>query len=239
MNPSFVPPQLVFELARKSRFSFLCRACGICCSGKAIRVGPYEVLRLSRNLGLSTTRFLNDFTEEGGIVLRTRPDGSCLFLESGRCRVHPDRPLACRLYPLGMKVDGKGRQSFARFPLHSECQAECGTDSRLDSFLRSQGIAPFLAYNRRYTHVLRRMIGLLMPSASGTSAQETAMEIRVGGKDRRRGRNPLFSPWLDVDRSVTAFCRKMGFTPPQDMDKLMESHLAIMEEWIESLGEIA
>lgn len=230
-------PQLVFELGRKSPFSFLCRACGLCCTGKIIRVGPYEVLRLSRNLGLSTTRFLDDFTEEGGIVLRSRPDGSCVFLESGCCRVHPDRPLACRLFPLGMKVDTEGRQSFARLPLHAECRSESGTDGRLDSFLKSQGIAPFLAYNRRYTSVLRRMVGLLLPSNSGAAAQETTMEIRVGRKDRGRGRNPLFSPWLDVDRSVAAAYRKKGVAPPRDLDEVMEIHLAAMEEWLDGLGK--
>lgn len=34
-----------------------------------------------------------------GYSLRTGPDGRCVFLEGSRCRIYPDRPEICRVYP--------------------------------------------------------------------------------------------------------------------------------------------
>src|SRR3954447_5435042 len=93
-------PSTTFDRGRQSPFSYVCHACSKCCYGKVIRVGPYEALRLSRQLGISTTEFLREHTEAGGTVLRTREDRSCVFLGEKGCTVHPNRPLACRIYPL-------------------------------------------------------------------------------------------------------------------------------------------
>ena len=113
-------PALVFDKERASPFAYVCRACNRCCYLKAIQVGPYEVLRLARNRSISTTEFLSTYTEAGGTFLRVRPDGACVFLTEKGCGVHPDRPLVCRLYPLGRLVDAEGRERFADLPPHPE-----------------------------------------------------------------------------------------------------------------------
>ena len=67
------------------------------------------VLGSLRRLGLDTTQFLARYTEAGGTVLRTREeDRGCVFLGPRGCTVHPDRPLACRLYPLARWVAPDG-----------------------------------------------------------------------------------------------------------------------------------
>jgi Fe-S-cluster containining protein len=82
------------------RFSYVCHACNRCCRNKAIRVSPYEILRLARHVGISTTQFIESYTEAGGTVLPSKENGDCCFLGERGYSVHPDRPLACRLYPL-------------------------------------------------------------------------------------------------------------------------------------------
>jgi len=72
-----------FEMKRDSPFSYACHACNRCCRNKAIRVTPYEILRLARYLGISTTQFINNHTEGGGTVLRTKENGDCQFLGKG------------------------------------------------------------------------------------------------------------------------------------------------------------
>ena len=60
-------------------------------------------------MGLTTTEFFARHTEAGGTVLRTKEDRSCVFLDERGCGVHPDRPLACRIYPLARWVDPDGK----------------------------------------------------------------------------------------------------------------------------------
>jgi Fe-S-cluster containining protein len=46
-----------------------------------------------------------------GYALRTKEDGSCMFLEKSRCRIYEDRPMICRLYPymLHREADESGK----------------------------------------------------------------------------------------------------------------------------------
>src|SRR3990170_3176536 len=80
-------PVVVFDLEWSSPFAYTCNACSRCCYGKAILVGPYEVLRLARNRGLTTTELLAPCGGGGGGPLRAR--GSA----SAPCRPTP-RPRA-------------------------------------------------------------------------------------------------------------------------------------------------
>ena len=41
----------------------------------------------------------NDRFYVSGYALKTKPDGSCVFLENKRCRIYQSRPLICRVYP--------------------------------------------------------------------------------------------------------------------------------------------
>jgi hypothetical protein len=61
-----------YDLNRDSAFSYRCNGCKNCCHNKVIRVAPYEILRLARRLGESTTKVIADYTEAGGTVLRPR-----------------------------------------------------------------------------------------------------------------------------------------------------------------------
>src|SRR5215207_1172173 len=93
---------LSYNLTRESSFSYSCNRCKKCCYNKRIRLTPYEVLRLARNLEITTKEFISQFTAEGGTILRFRSeDGGCSLLEEEGCTVHADRPGACRIYPLG------------------------------------------------------------------------------------------------------------------------------------------
>lgn len=47
---------------------------------------------------------------DSGYALRTRPDGTCFFLEGGRCRIYDRRLSICRIYPhmLHREPDDRG-----------------------------------------------------------------------------------------------------------------------------------
>jgi Fe-S-cluster containining protein len=46
-----------------------------------------------------------------GYALKTKPDGSCIFLENKRCKIYDKRPSICRVYPymLHREADDSGR----------------------------------------------------------------------------------------------------------------------------------
>src|SRR5262245_22789218 len=101
--------------SRSTPFGYVCRRCSRCCSDKQIQINPYEVARLARAKGQSTSEFRAAWTEDGqGTVLREKEDGTCVFLGPRGCEVHRDRPLVCRLYPLGRIVRSDGSEHFIR-----------------------------------------------------------------------------------------------------------------------------
>jgi len=117
-HESFIGPE--------DRFVFTCKRKNVCCknfsSTDRIIIEPYDVLRLSRKLGMTTGKFMEEYADltldeythlpiallgYKGNVSRNK----CHFLRSYGCSVYEDRPLRCRLYPLG-RISNKGKSYF-------------------------------------------------------------------------------------------------------------------------------
>ena len=103
------------RLGPSDRFKFACHP-GVscfnrCCGDVNIFLSPYDVLRLKRRLGMSSTEFLEKYAllpvqkdmKTPVVVLRMNDDEakSCPFLTEKGCGVYIDRPWPCRMYPLG------------------------------------------------------------------------------------------------------------------------------------------
>jgi Fe-S-cluster containining protein len=195
--------------------------------------GPHEILGMSRVLEISTTEFLARYTDHGGTTLRTEEDGRCAFVTPSGCRVHPRRPLVCRLYPLGRTTDETGEERFALFPRQSGCEAESGRDGTVGRFLESQGVEPYLEWSRRYGELYRRMIGLLdRLDAEG----ELDAPAEAGGAGPKEGPDRAhLSPWQDIDASLSEYCVAKGLTQPREIDESITLHIRAMEEWLNDL----
>ena len=94
---------------------FRCRkgiACwNACCSNIDITLTPYDILRLSRRLGITTSDFLVKYTFPyeidpngiAGVKLKPVDGGSaCQFMVAEGCSVYEDRPTSCRYYPVAV-----------------------------------------------------------------------------------------------------------------------------------------
>lgn len=203
------------ELHRSSRFSYVCNGCGRCCYGKLIPLTPYEVLRLARNRGLSTTDFLARHTQRQGVCLAHRKGSTaCTFLSGTDCTVHEDRPLACRLYPLGRLKTDDGSEVYFEMEPHPETEGIYGNDGTVDEYLREQDVEPFLEARRLYADLYHEIEAVLATEDTGEGRSQA-----------------VFGDLLDVDAVVEDYCQQHGLEcPTNDIDNLVELHLAAVRE---------
>lgn len=229
---------LSFDLTRESSFSYSCNRCKKCCYDKRIRLTPYEILRLARNLRLTTREFISQFTEEQGTILRFRSeDGGCSLLGEEGCTVHADRPGVCRIYPLGGLFELEGAETFALLTPHPESLGVYGTPATFKpsdtvaSFLDAQGIAPYHRANRRYVELLTRLLPLIAEHVTIRRDNEPAAEINSSELE--------IAEWFDVDTVVENYCSKANIPVPTDLDAQVELHIRAMEEWAQSIRKPA
>jgi Fe-S-cluster containining protein len=218
-----------FTLARSTPFSYECRACSRCCRGKVIHLNPYEVARLAEVVGASTTEVLARWTSEGGATLARRDDGTCVFLGPEGCTVHPGRPLVCRLYPLGRRLEPDGSERFAELEPHPQTEGVYGEEGTIDVFLQRQDVARHVAAADRYVAVLKRMLLALAQRADAADVSDEAAEIG------RRPPVPSDESLLDMDAVVDRWCAEHARQPPRDVEDKTEIHLRALEEYVAGL----
>lgn len=204
-------------------FSYTCHRCLRCCHDKLIQVNPYEAARLARCIGVSTTEFAARYLEDG-VFLRRVERGACVFLGPQGCTVHTDRPLVCRLYPLGRHVAPSGEVTYSHHEPHPETEGVYGQEGTIAEFLAQQGVAPFAAAADRYLAILQRLVDAwraapALEEAESPDAGEQATTLL-----------------LDLDRTVTAYCAARGLEEPAGIEARMELHLAAIAAWLESEG---
>jgi Fe-S-cluster containining protein len=138
-----------------SAFSYVCNRCGLCCHDKVITLSPYDVTRIARAAAISTGAAVARYTIRRGSILRFLPDGRCTALDGPRCTIHPGRPLACRLYPLGLEraqdASGPGYiERFVRLEPAAGSLGIYGACGIVADFLDSQGAGAYLDAVARY-----------------------------------------------------------------------------------------
>ncbi len=215
-------------LAADAPFSYECHRCMRCCYGKLIQVNPYEVARLARNRGLSTGAFLREYVEPDRPYLRRRDDGACVFLGPEGCTVHPDRPLVCRVYPLGRHEVSGGMESEARYSVvhgHPQSEGIFGTTGTIANYLRGQGIEAFTAAATAYLNVLQALFDAWRAKPAPT---EESADV-VAAAETRGVDEPTV---LDLDRAIAEHCRRHNCAEPADLEARIALHLEILRSWI-------
>ena len=216
------------DLSRQARFAFTCNRCQSCCRHKKIQVNPYEIARLARNLGLSTTEFTARYTHDSGTLLRWNADGTCVFLGDGGCGVHPDRPLVCRLYPLGRHLRTLGEESFSEIEPDPACKGVYRQDGEIADYLREQGALPFMESADKYLLLFLKLFLLLRGNT-----EEPAEREAIDGVLRQfsEGLSVENSCTMDVDILVEDWCREVGQPLPDDLEDKISFHIMAMEAW--------
>jgi Fe-S-cluster containining protein len=212
---------------RTSSFSYCCGCCGLCCRDKVITLAPYDVMRIASASGLSTAQTIARFTLRRGSLLRFDADGGCAAIRGGLCAVHAGRPLACRLYPLGMERTADGDR-FVRLEAASGSIGVYGANGSVSDFLEQQGVAPYLGAVERYAALIgpmRARIGQLADFEKIEPAEFRRVALREALAETGYDYNRIIEALFDSDPLS-------GFVV--DGARSVEHHVAEMAEFIEA-----
>jgi uncharacterized protein len=198
------------EEARNEKFGYVCRACSRCCAHKIIQVNPYEVARLARRTGQTIASFIATCTEEGGAYLKRTEEDVCIFLNEKGCSVHPDRPLVCRLYPLGRRVAPDGTEVWLKTVPHPQSEGEYTEKGTIADFIAAQGALPFMRAADEYAEWVRKADALIQK------------EIEDGEGE------PIPNDLLDMDAAISTYCAQIGTGEPSNIEDRRKLHLEIL-----------
>ncbi len=195
----------------RSAFSYACTRCGRCCAGKRIQVNPYEIAHLAQGLGQGTAAVRDAYTVDGA-ALRQTEDGACIFFDpAAGCTVHADRPLVCRLFPLGRYIDEAGEVTWWRGAFDPPPAGAFGEDGTVAGFVAAQGAEPYIhfadAYFRWY----------LKASNDGAHLSSEA---------------PRASDLLDIDAVLAGHCARTGEAEPVTPEDRAALHLEILDRLV-------
>lgn len=190
------------RLAPGSTFRFQCHsglACfNQCCRQPTVILKPYDILRLRRRLGITSTAFLARYTvrireEASGLplrllALRGEEAGGCPFLDAARgCTVYADRPAACRLFPViqgSSLIDGAVQAEYFLKKLDF-CQGLAdGPPWTLSQWRTDQGLAPYDEFNEEWVAILLHQGA--RPPAAGALPSAHLFELAVYDLDALR-----------------------------------------------------
>lgn len=142
-----------------------------CCRNLNLFLYPYDVVRLRRCLGISSDQFLEQYVD---VVLREEnafpevllrmadtQEKTCPFLTPEGCGVYPDRPDACRTFPVeqGVIYDARTRKDrpvhFFRPPDFCLGQKESKQWS-IRTWTADQEASDYHRMTARWAHLKRR-----------------------------------------------------------------------------------
>jgi len=157
-------PEYVRRIGNDDSFSFAChpqvKCFTDCCHMLELSLTPYDVLRLRRGTGLSSSELLEKYIiveQDPGeafprLYLTMIDDGkaSCVFLGRNGCSIYEHRPGACRTYPLGRAVSRTQTGTEEHFVIMQEahCQGFLETAEQTPrSYCVDQQIACYNQFN--------------------------------------------------------------------------------------------
>ena len=136
-----------------------------CCGDVNIALTPYDILRMRKQLGISSGEFLNRYTivpfskdQKFPVVLLKMQENerkSCHFVGEEGCTIYEDRPWACRMYPIGVASPGAEDEEKFYFIIREDpCQGHGqGTNWSIASWMKDQGVQEYDALGEEFKEI--------------------------------------------------------------------------------------
>jgi uncharacterized protein len=166
------------ERTLDSKFTFKCHkdiSCfSKCCHHTDMLLTPFDILRMKKRLGISSTEFLREYTHTHIDEKTSHPfavlgmnedeEGACRFLTPQGCSIYEDRPANCRYYPVGKGLmirdtaDGPAPVDFYFFIRQPTCRGfDEGPEISIAEWRAAQGVDLYDEMNREWQEIqLRR-----------------------------------------------------------------------------------
>ncbi len=190
-------------------------------------LSPFDLLRVARDAGVTTSEAITRFTIRRGSILKFTDAGACVALDGARCGVHRGRPLACRLYPLGIERDGvRGEEKFVTLEAAPGSLGVYGERGTVDDFLDAQNVEAHLDANARYASVLplyREQISAVVDFDRVIPREFWRRAVREALAESGYDPNPLIDATFDPDR--------LGCARMRDADTVA-AHIEVLREMI-------
>jgi Fe-S-cluster containining protein len=193
-----------------------------CCKNIDIMLTPYDILRLKRRLGITSTEFLRLYTEPfefgknsvAGVKYKPREGTTeCQFVTDEGCSVYEDRPTACRYYPVGLLSTRRQDENFDRasYALVKEDHCHGHFEDRkltIDEYRKEQGLEEYDEHGRAW-----RQLILKVKSAGPAIGNMSKTSLKF-----------FFMACYDLDR-FREFVRSSGFSTTYDIDQATRDEL--------------
>jgi len=218
---------------RRSLFSYQCNQCGRCCHDQVITLSPYDVIRLARAARISTGEAIARYTIRRGSILKFDKNGSCEALNGTACALHSGRPLACRLYPLGLEHDRRGAERYLRLEPAAGSRGIYGDYGSVQDFLAAQDAELYLRTNRRYASLLgifQQRIAELSDFDAVEPREFWRVAVREALAETNVDFNPVIAALFDPDSLGCRSQSDIGF---------IEQHIKAIEQLTRSVTDPA
>lgn len=201
-----------------------------CCKNIDISLTPYDVVRMKRRLGMTSTDFLVKYTfpyemeKDGiaGIKLKPVENGTaCQFMTDEGCSIYEDRPTACRYYPVALlslrRQDEYTDRTAYAVVKESHCHGHLEPRKlTVDEYRKEQGLEEYDEMGRGWRQLI------LKKKSSGPTV----------GKPSQRSRQLFFIASYDVDQ-FREFIKMPSFDDvydlaPETKSKLMQDDTELM-----------
>jgi uncharacterized protein len=171
-------------------------------------------MRLARAKGMSLQEFRDKHTIDSGSILKfngkpnhTRKSSCSLYEDGLGCSVHPSRPLACRLFPLGRQIQNGTAEYIhegAEFPCLKECPEVLGLPKlTVEEYLVGQETAAFEQAQDAYLEIMQNLADISFELFLDTGLSESgdtetlASWRKLGAMNAAALAKEIPDEWLD------------------------------------------
>lgn len=205
---------LLTKLKLTDELPLTCSRKGTCCHGNLVHLNPWELAKMAHHKKLAVKEFRNEFTENGGIVLKFqgpkdfRGKAACnQYLENFGCSIHEGRPLACRLFPIARQIQNEqvtyGFQG-STFPCLNGCpEVQELPNRKVQDYLSEQSTSEFEQAQDAYLEIMQNLadialILLLDTELVKVEAKSTLKDWKQIGKENPDElQTKIGSEWTD------------------------------------------
>lgn len=185
-----------------------------CCSNIDIMLTPYDIIRLKKRLGMTSTEFLQKYTypfefgrnDIAGVKYKPVEGGTaCQFMRPEGCSVYEDRPTACRYYPVAL-LSLRRADEFtdrAQYALVQESHCKGHFEPRslsVDEYRKEQGLDEYDEHGRGWRQLIlkKKSAGPTVGNASQRSLQLFFMACYDVDQFREFVMSPAFQDVYDI-----------------------------------------